>query len=252
MNLETALGPQNDDLDLTSGDDLTAAQYRAVWIDGSCRAHLWQENWGTYPTFCGIVQNAPNVGETARIRTRGFSYVQSYALIGQGALLTPVQGTGPTDDGKLIKLDLQADGHRHSHEDADLFKAYILIVFHVADSGGSDVTGLVDADFASTELYYQDSQYTLATAAESYLTSELGSGWYVMRLDTTYASSLYHVRLKTGTSTDVISPPSWQGMATPTIQAPPEELSTRIVVAQAVQQIPSGEIGIALLRNHIW
>jgi hypothetical protein len=82
------------DLEYTAGEDMTEAQYGLVVMASNDTVELSQDQ--TTP-IVGILQNAPDVGQTATVRVAGLSTVMLSSAATAGARIVPAGGGGSAD-----------------------------------------------------------------------------------------------------------------------------------------------------------
>lgn len=84
------------DIPMTAGENLTAAQYLFVVMSGDLECELA----GLNEEAVGILQDAPDEGETGRVRVGGTSKLVMAEACSPGALITPTAaGKGEVVDG---------------------------------------------------------------------------------------------------------------------------------------------------------
>lgn len=100
------LAPWNQDVYVPAGADLSAKQYQIVTVDSLFNADVI----GSASAPIGILQNAPLIEETARVRRHGISRVVLSGTVSKNDLL--MVDTGAL--GKVAKFTKGTDGHTHS------------------------------------------------------------------------------------------------------------------------------------------
>jgi len=93
------------DLSFAAGEDLSSHQYRFVHLADNDTVDL-MDSGAEFPV--GILQNAPESGETAVVRVAGISKLVMNAAVAVGALVK-AEYVGATDNGKGDAADTEGD-----------------------------------------------------------------------------------------------------------------------------------------------
>lgn len=250
MTLEQLLGPQDSDLEVVAGADLSAYQYCAVEITTGQRAGTLGSS-SPLIVVAGILQNAPLEGQTARIRSRGWSYVLLNDTISKGDYIWGDNNAGGGDEGKLRKWNQGTHGHKHDSETAETGIAIGAYASFYVENGGAAVTGKVTADF-TLSAEYQHTDESFSASGDTPYVVEVGSGWYTVALAAPLTHPTARHLFKVAPNGFAGTILQFHGLTTPGptgVNSPVRADSTMPVLGQMLEDGSAGEAKIAMLTR---